>query len=72
MPLLPLDSAENTGPDSSDRRKGPRRHGVGRRIHGDRRAPGQREMTLPSWPQRQGERRAQKRRCLSDRRRPRN
>jgi hypothetical protein len=55
--------------ESREKRKGPRRIGVGRRIHGDRRTPDQREMTLPGWMPRQGERRAQKRRSVPDRRR---
>ncbi len=63
------DAAEYMSPYSTERRKGPRRRGVGRRILGDRRRPGQREMTLPGWPPRRGQRRAQKRRSLPDRRR---
>ena len=59
-------------PDSIERRKGPRRSGNGRRIYGDRREASQTNMTLPGWTPRQGERRAQKRRHLPDRRRPAN
>ncbi|HEY3124752.1 MAG TPA: hypothetical protein VGK70_11930 [Thermoanaerobaculia bacterium] len=53
--------------DLSDRRKGPRRRGVGRRIAGDRRKE-ERSAILPGWMPRQGPRRLEKRRSLSDRR----
>ena len=52
--------------ESSERRKGPRRSGVGRRIAGDRRK--EERAILPGWTPRQGPRRVQKRRSLSDRR----
>jgi len=65
--------------DSSERRKGPRRSGVGRRIAGDRRKeerailPGWMprqgpRAILPGWMPRQGPRRTEKRRSLPDRR----
>ncbi|HYV40399.1 MAG TPA: hypothetical protein VEO02_01290 [Thermoanaerobaculia bacterium] len=52
--------------DSSERRKGPRRSGVGRRIAGDRRK--EERAILPGWMPRQGPRRTEKRRSLPDRR----
>jgi hypothetical protein len=63
------DTAENMSTEIGERRKCLRRHGVGRRIHGDRRSSDQREMTLPGWRPREGPRRNQKRRSLGDRRR---
>ena len=67
--LAGLAPCEEMNADLTERRKGPRRYGAGRRIYGDRREPDQPDMTLPGWKPRQGQRRAQKRRSLPDRRR---
>ena len=54
-----------------ERRKGQRRSGIGRRIHGERRAatasPTPDDLP-PGWKPRKGDRRKQKRRVLADRR----
>jgi hypothetical protein len=55
----------------AERRKGQRRSGIGRRIHGERRAaevPPQPDELPPGWKRRAGERRKQARRVLQDRR----
>lgn len=56
---------------SEERREGPRRSGLGRRIHGERRMT---ELPRPpaglasAWKERQGQRRLTKRRIIPDRR----
>jgi hypothetical protein len=56
---------------SEDRRNGPRRSGLGRRIHGERRTtelPQSPAGLAPTWKARQGQRRDTKRRIIPDRR----